>query len=307
VIVLDRPNAFGLFFTLKGSVLPRIATSVIACTVLAILVTLTHGLLFSWKVTLTPVPFTLIGLALAIFLGFRNGAAYERFWEARKLWGELIHRARTLARQQSWVAPPLSGNAQERGVVIRRTIAFAHALRCQLRGLDARDEMSKWLHPEEHAAWAASRSGANYLLNRNAEDFAQWVREERLPAPIAAQLDRSLAALGAVQAGCERIASTPIPFAYTLLLHRTAYLYCILLPFGLVDVIGIMTPVVVAIVCYTFFGLDALGDEIEQPFGMRAHHLPLDALCRIIEINLLDVAGERELPQALEPTDGELH
>jgi putative membrane protein len=61
-------------------------------------------------------------------------------------------------------------------------------------------------------------------------------------------------------------------------LHRTAYLYCVLLPFGLVDLIGVMTPVVVAIVSYTFFGLDALGDEIEQPFGMRVHHLPLDAL-----------------------------
>jgi putative membrane protein len=126
-------------------------------------------------------------------------------------------------------------------------------------------------------------------------------------APLAAEMDRSLGALGAVQAGCERIASTPIPFAYTLLLHRTAYLYCLLLPFGLVDLIGVMTPVVVAIVSYTFFGLDALGDEIEQPFGMRAHHLPLDALCRIVEIDLLEAAGARMLPEPLQPIDGELH
>ena len=145
MVVLERPNAFGLFFVLKGSVLPRIAASIVACTALATLVTLTHGLLFSWKVTLTPVPFTLIGLALAIFLGFRNGAAYDRFWEARKLWGELIHRARTLARQQSWVLPPSSGDVGGSAVVIRRTIAFAHALRCQLRGLDARAETTRWL------------------------------------------------------------------------------------------------------------------------------------------------------------------
>lgn len=307
MVVLDRPNAVGLFFSLKGSVLPRIAASVAVCTALAVAVTLTHGLLFSWKVTLTPVPFTLIGLALAIFLGFRNGAAYERFWEARKLWGELIHRARTLARQQAWVAPPAAGGGNEAGVVVRRTIAFAHALRCQLRGLDAHEATARFLGVDEQAGLAASRSGGNYLLARQAADFARWLHEERLSAPLAAEMDRSLAALGAVQAGCERIASTPIPFAYTLLLHRTAYVYCLLLPFGLVDLIGIMTPVVVAIVSYTFFGLDALGDEIEQPFGLRPHHLPLDALCRTLEINLLDAAGERELPAPLEPVDHVLH
>jgi len=64
-----------------------------------------------------------------------------------------------------------------------------------------------------------------------------------------------------------------------------------------------MTPVVVAIVSYTFFGLDALGDEIEQPFGLRPHHLPLDALCRTLEISLLEAAGEKDLPLPLEPLD----
>lgn len=302
MLVSDRSKAFRLF-ALKGSVLPRIAKNVAGCTALAIAVTLTHGLLFSWKVTLTPVPFTLMGLALAIFLGFRNGAAYDRFWEARKLWGELIHRSRTLMRQQHWVRPaPHDDGAQTRRIA-RRTIAFAHALRCQLRGLDAGAATRPWLDAEEHAEIVAARSPGSALLQRNAQDFARWVREDRLPSPLAAELDVSLADLGAVQAGCERLASTPIPFAYTLLLYRTAYLYCLLLPFGLVDAIGVMTPVVVAIVSYTFFGLDALGDEIEQPFGLRPHHLPLDALCRVVEISLLEAAGEKNLPPPLEPVD----
>jgi len=216
VLVSDRSNAFRLF-TLKGSVLPRIAKNVAGCTVLAIAVTLTHGLLFSWKVTLTPVPFTLMGLALAIFLGFRNGAAYDRFWEARKLWGELIYRSRTLVRQQNWVRPaPHDDGAQTRRIA-RRTVAFAHALRCQLRGLDAAVAMRPWLDAEEHGQASAARSPSSALLQRSAQDFARWVREDRLPASLAAELDASLAGLGAVQAGCERLASTPIPFAYTLL------------------------------------------------------------------------------------------
>ena len=100
---------------------------------------------------------------------------------------------------------------------------------------------------------------------------------------------------------CERINSTPIPFTYTLLLHRTAYLYCFLLPFGLVDTIGFMTPFVVAIVAYTFFGLDALGDEIEEPFGKDANDLPLTAICRTIEINLRESLDDDQIPEPLTP------
>ncbi len=307
MIVVERPNAFGLFFSMKGSVLPRIAPSIAACTALAILVTLSHGLLFSWKVTLTPVPFTLIGLALAIFLGFRNSAAYERFWEARKLWGELIHQARNVARQQSWVHARSSSESEGNKLSLYRIIAFAHALRCQLRRLDARADLQKWLPAHEQAEIVSLRNPGSELLTRITLEMALQVREDRLAAPLAAELDKSLTALSRVQAGCERIASTPIPFAYTLLLHRTAYLYCVLLPFGLIDAIGVMTPLVVAIVSYTFFGLDALGDEIEQPFGMRPHHLPLDALCRIVEIDLLRAAGEQVQPEPLQPLNGVLH
>jgi ion channel-forming bestrophin family protein len=116
-------------------------------------------------------------------------------------------------------------------------------------------------------------------------------------------MDATLSALATVAAACERIKNTPMPFPYTLLLHRTAWLYCFLLPFGLVDVVGFMTPFVVAIVAYTFFGLDALGDEIEEPFGLAMNHLPLDALCREVEMNLLEALGGKELPERLVPVD----
>jgi putative membrane protein len=106
-----------------------------------------------------------------------------------------------------------------------------------------------------------------------------------------------------VAAACERIRGTPIPFSYTLLLHRTALLYCVLLPFGLVDAIGDLTPLVTLLVAYTFFGLDALGDEIEEPFGTSDHDLPLEALCRTIEIDLRTALGDADLPPPLLPVD----
>ncbi|MNV80215.1 Bestrophin, RFP-TM, chloride channel [compost metagenome] len=97
-----------------------------------------------------------------------------------------------------------------------------------------------------------------------------------------------------------------MPFSYALLLHRTAYMYCFLLPFGLVDITGFMTPFVVAIVAYTFFGLDALGDELEEPFGMESNDLPLDTLCRGIEISLLEALNDPNVPVPLQPVNYQL-
>jgi ion channel-forming bestrophin family protein len=304
MMVLTRHNGFRMFFSIRGSVLPRIARSLLLCTALAVLVTLQHGSVFRWQITLTPVPFSLMGLALAIFLGFRNGTAYERYWEARKLWGDVLHRARTLARQLqtlTQLAEPARWADQDdlRRRMILRAIAFAHALRHQLRGSDARDYITRWVPP-----LVPSVGDPNAHLAAISADLGQLLRAGQVDARIAAEIDATLTSLSADAAGCDRIKNTPIPFAYTLLLHRTAYLYCFLLPFGLVETVGFMTPVVVAIVAYAFFGLDALGNEIEDPFGTEPNHLPLDALCRAIEIDLLRALEAPALPEALQPVDG---
>jgi putative membrane protein len=113
-------------------------------------------------------------------------------------------------------------------------------------------------------------------------------------------LEERLTALTLVEAGCERIAGTPLPFAYTLLLHRTAYLVCLLLPFGLVASAGWATPLFTALIAYTFFGLDRLSEELEDPFGTEANDLALDSLCRICEISVLEALGE-QAPAPLAP------
>jgi putative membrane protein len=307
MIVRERLHGAQLFFVVRGSVLPHIAWELATCTAVALLVTLTHGFVYQWKVTLTTVPFSLIGLALAIFLGFRNNAAYDRYWEARKLWAELVHRSRSFARQVQTLLhfdhPAGQDSRDPRRLMILRTIAFAAALRDQLRGNDAAAGLQRLLPAEEARAASQARCATEHLLRRTGDDLGVLLRERRLDAPVAADMDRSLSALAAVAAGCERIRNTPMPFPYTLLLHRTASLYCFLLPFGLVDTVGYMTPFVVAIVAYTFFGLDALGDEIEEPFGLANNHLPLDALCRDVEISLREALGERDLPPPLAPVD----
>lgn len=115
-------------------------------------------------------------------------------------------------------------------------------------------------------------------------------------------LDERLSTLAALQAGCERIATTPLPFAYTLLLLRSAYVFCLLLPFGLASSLGWLTPLFTAVITYSFFGLDALSAELEDPFGMEANDLPLDRMCRICEISVFEGLGE-PAPEPMKAVD----
>lgn len=299
MIVRDRPSPLRLFLIMRGSVLPNIWLSLFGTTLLAIAVTWTHGTLWGHKIAIGAIPFTLMGLPLAIFLGFRNNAAYDRYWEGRKQWGELVLRSRSLARQ----CLSLVDQSEERARMMRRAIAYAHALRHRLRQSGADADVAPWLEKDE---WERVRRLPNLpyaLMLEMGADLGTLLREHRIDPCLAPSVDASLTAMTGVAAACERIQGTPIPFSYSLLLHRTAYLYCVLLPFGLVDAIGDLTPVVTALVAYTFFGLDALGDEIEEPFGMSDHDLPLEAICRTIEIDLRTALGDPDLPPPLLPVD----
>ncbi|MCH7342463.1 bestrophin family protein [Pelomonas sp. CA6] len=306
MIVRERPSGLRLFFVLRGSILKQIRWVLLANIAVALAVTWSHGTLFEYKLQVTTIPFTLMGLPLAIFLGFRNNACYDRYWEARKLWGDILLRSRNLARQLLSLVDAPRGDAEPdpRPRMIRRTIAFAHALKHHLRDTEDRDaDVRHWLDDGEWQALARARNKPHALLMSMGQDLLACRRAGRVDSMLSASVDATLSGLSAAAAGCERIKSTPLPFPYTLLLHRTAYLYCFLLPFGLVDAMGLMTPVVVAIVAYTFFGLDALGDEIEEPFGLYANDLPLDAIVRTLEVDLREALGDEDLPPPLQPVD----
>ncbi|MEA5516524.1 bestrophin family ion channel, partial [Nodularia sp. UHCC 0506] len=88
---------------------------------------------------------------------------------------------------------------------------------------------------------------------------------------------------------CERILKTPIPLAYTIHLKQLLLLYCCLLPFQLVESLGWWTGLIVALISFTLFGIEAIGLEIENPFGYDANDLPLDAICNTMKRNIDDL------------------
>ncbi|PIQ29103.1 hypothetical protein COW36_18080 [bacterium (Candidatus Blackallbacteria) CG17_big_fil_post_rev_8_21_14_2_50_48_46] len=290
-----------VLFQIRGTVLPMIWRRVLATTLFAILLTWLHARYGWFQISLTPLPFTVLGLALSIFLGFRNSTSYDRFWEGRKLWGQLVNTSRSLARQclsyfKSESEKPALRSLQEE--IIRLQIAYAHALRLHLRQQNM-EGLSPWLSPQQAEAVRQSNNVPVYLMQEISDRLAlacqkDWLNPLHLPL-----LEERVHELSILQGGCERILKTPIPFAYIGLMHQLVVLYCFALPFGLGE--HWQAPLLVAVISYAFLGLDAIGDSIENPFDIAPNDLPLEAICRTIESNLLELIGETDLPPPLVP------
>jgi ion channel-forming bestrophin family protein len=314
MIVRSRPKLWELFSIMRLSIVPRILPQMLlvaafACGVVAVW----HRwpLLFAG---FNVAPYTLLGIALSIFLGFRNNACYDRWWEARRQLGMLISEVRSLAR----ITITLQGGDRERRErTVRLTIAWVYALMAHLRGQSFPAEARRYLNfdvepkaisgrvvllgPDDLRPHAAAMP--DVLLQWLSADYAAMLTEGEFGEQVFQRIDERLSNMATIQAACERIRSTPTPFAYTLLLYRTAYAFCFLLPFGLVGTMGYATPIFSALVAYAFFGLDALGDEMEEPFGDWPNALPLSAMARTMEISLLEAIGATEIPEPLKPVD----
>ncbi|MFS8926791.1 bestrophin family ion channel [Escherichia coli] len=231
------------------------------------------------------------------FLGFRNNAGYARYVEARKLWGQLMIASRSLLREVKTTLPD-SASVRE---FARLQIAFAHCLRMTLRKQPQAEVLAHYLKTEDLQPVLASNSPANRILLIMGEWLAVQRRNGQLSDILFISLNDRLNDISAVLAGCERIAYTPIPFAYTLILHRTVYLFCIMLPFALVVDLHYMTPFISVLISYTFISLDCLAEELEDPFGTENNDLPLDGICNAIEIDLLQMNDEAEIPAKILP------
>jgi putative membrane protein len=295
MILRQRPGLREVVFALRGSILPKIYRRILTMAVLAVGVVALAQAYPATFGSLSATPFTLVGISLSIFLSFRNNACYDRWWEARKHWGQLIVDVRGLARETAG----LGEIDWQRATFLKGLCGYVHALAARLRDEDEVAAALSWT--TDASRFAEHPNPSDAMLNLLGNDIAALANAGMITEWRYSILEARLVSLSGVQAACERIKSTPPPFAYSLLVHRTAYLFCLLLPFGLAGGMGWATPIPVAIVAYAFFGLDALGDELEDPFGSDDNDLPLDALVRTAERDIIAAFDANPVPPALKP------
>ncbi|WP_040656453.1 bestrophin family protein [Rubidibacter lacunae] len=285
----ERRQWFRTLVRLRFSVLPAILPRIIVCGAFGEFVwTLDRlGLPVALPILSSIVPSVVLGLLLV----FRTNTAYERFWEGRKLWGQLINTVRNLARQ-IWVAVEEreEGDRELKVATLRLLVAFAVATKLHLRGDPPEDPDLAALLPEPWFDKLQSMNNPPLEVAFWIGDYiqGQFERDRVNPYQLAAMfelLDRMVDVLG----GCERILKTPIPLAYSIHLKQLVSIYCLALPFQLVAELGWVTGPAVTLVSFMVFGIEEIGIEIENPFGKDPNDLPLDTICRTMERNIEDL------------------
>ena len=232
MIVRPRANLRDIMFAARGSIFFHVVWRVLLVTALSC------GTVYWTRFHKDPLselgaaPFTFIGVSISIFMSFRNSTCYERWWEGRRLWGQLIISARSLARETV-----LLRDDPVRARILRGVCGFTYALAARLRGLDEAEAAAPWLEPQSELL-VNQPNITNAILAKIGEEISVLAEQGRISDWRYTVLEARLAELSGVQAGCERIKNTPLPYAYTLLIHRTNYLFCFLLPFGLSQQLG---------------------------------------------------------------------
>lgn len=284
-----------MLFEWKGSVLPQLLPRLLLLLLFSFLIVYFKPFLIEKNLHINPAVFTLFGIALAIFLGFRNNVSYDRFWEGRKLWGALLNDTRSLARQSITL---IDGKEYEtkREEFIKLLTAFVYSLKHQLRHTNPDHDLNRLLSEE----FAAQLKEVHYKPVLILRELGLWVKNAKTEGKIDSMtqlaFEENLNKLSDIVGGCERIASTPIPYTYNVLLHRTVYIYCFMLPFGFVETMGWITPFIISFIAYTFVALEAIADELENPFGLQPNDLALDAMSQMIENTLLELNDKKMIP-----------
>jgi len=266
-----------------------------------------------WKwVGLSNIPLSTDGAVIGIIIGFRNASAYARWWEARTLWGAIVNRSRTFARQvmTTMSAQKPATDCEQAEVaatqeeLVLYQIAFVNALRQQLRGLDPIEAVAHLVPKEDLAELACEKNPALALQIRMSAILIAARRRGWLDEWQWQAIDESQAGLMDSQGGVERIKNTPMPKQFDFFPRLFVEMYCLLLPVGMVVDLGWYTPLGSTLVGFMFLALEKIGRDLEDPFENRIHDVPMTSITTNIEINLRQLLGQTELPPAVQPVDG---
>lgn len=238
------------------------------------------------KITLPSMPLTLLGSALVVLTSFRNSSAYNRWWEARTLWGALVNSSRSFARQVLTLVEDDDGINPVKATLLRRHVAYVKCLSAHLKGAKCGDEVQMLIPREEFERRHDTNNFPNDLLNTSAALLAKEYQAGRLDSIRLARLESTMVDISNCQGGMERIANTPLPYPYVAFPRLFITLFCLIVPIGLVETLGWFTPLASTVVGFMLLAIEKIGTDLQSPFRASEHEIQMTALCENIERNL---------------------
>ena len=244
---------------------------------------------------------TTLGIAISILLSFKIGQSYDRWWEARKIWGAIVNDSRTLLLQLQLYLPDGHPAVREMG---HRQIAWCYALGRSLRGQDPLPELDGLLPAGELDGLRPHKNVPLKLLADHTRTLKQLSTDELLDSFARLQLEETVERLTASMGKCERIKNTVFPTNYRKGLHAAIYLFVIFLTLALpLHLVYWLEVAIILVVAMIFFYLEKAAVLLQDPFENLPTDTPVTAIARTIDINLRQLLGETELPPKLEQED----
>jgi putative membrane protein len=272
----------------EGSVVPEVLPRSLLCGLFGFVIYILY--LLNLKVSIPILGSIIPNIVLGLLLVFRTNTAYERFWEGRKAWGTLVNTVRNLSRQiLVAISEDKPSDRQAKITAVKLLPAFAIALKLHLRSESINAELEANLSPEQFERLK--------VMNHPALEIAFWISSYLQEQSHKGKLDRYqlsdmiqlLNQIVDVVGVCERILRTPIPLAYSIHLKQLLMIYCLSLPFQMVEQLQWITAPIVALISFTLLGIEEIGIQIEDPFGHDANDLPLDNICNTMMRNIEDL------------------
>jgi len=308
------------------------------------LVVYIHDFLSFGLISIPIIPLSTIGIAVSLYLGFRSKESYERWWEGRKIWGDIISKSRSFSNQINTLIYDTNGQSidkDKKRTFIYRHLAWLYALKKQLHTtsrfkknkknrlfqhqMEINKEicnLKKYLTKEESESILTMSNPATQILIKQGEALKELVKDGYLDSARHTDISKTISFFYDTQGNCERIKNTPYPRPFAYMGQVFTSIFILLLPLGFLDAFedeGERYNVVLhdyymfSIIPFTmllswiFFMMEKVSDSMEDPFEKAPNDLPINAMVRTIEIDLKETLGDKDIPSPIKPINDILH
>jgi putative membrane protein len=290
-----------------GYVFGKIRYEIAIITVYAVLVAILYENYHLTRISIPITVPTILGTVISLLLGFRSNQAYDRWWEARHIWGAIVNDSRTLARQVNSFTPSDDESAMVNAFsrrFIRRQIGWCYSLGRHLRGENAAKGLDSYLDREEYELMLQMDNIPASLMDRMGRDLQIALEEGWINRFQQVEIDRTLSRLTDAMGKCERIKNTVFPSTYSLYIHMALMLFIALLPFGVIEYFGAFEVPLVVAISACFLLIEKMAIHLQDPFENKPTDTPMTTIARSIEKNLvqmyqLQVPGTKQHPEFL--------
>jgi putative membrane protein len=282
----EHPGFLKNALALRGSVTPKVFKRVLLMIGYSSFISCLYN--FFPSISLPIGPFEYAGLMMGLVLVFRVNAGYDRWWEARKIWGNVVNQSRNLAIIIS--SYPNTRNMNWSNKVTNYIAALPYLMKNNLRGDTSVEEIRHLVDTPLLSILEQSEHKPNALSSIIAQELNRFRLSNELDSFSFLQAEEKRAFILDSQGACERILKTPMPFVMAVKSRRFIFSFLLALPFALVSISLLVSPVITGLVAYALFSLDQIGIELQNPFSEeRLSHLPLNDICETIEKNIIEI------------------